>query len=42
MRTTIKDRIISIILILVFFSAIVGSGYFIFKVMTRWNIKGLG
>ncbi|MFO1497291.1 MAG: hypothetical protein U1G07_02655 [Verrucomicrobiota bacterium] len=42
MRTQIKDRIISFLLIVFFFSLIGGSAYFIFKVMTRWRVKGLG
>ena len=42
MRTQIKDRLVSALLILFFISVIAGSAYFIVKVMTRWTVKGLG
>jgi hypothetical protein len=42
MRTPIKDRIVSVLLI-VFFAAVIGaSAYFIFKTMIHWNVRGLG
>ncbi len=42
MRTDIKDRIVSILLILLFIGVMGGSAYFIFKKMIHWNVKGLG
>jgi hypothetical protein len=42
MRTAIKDRIVNAALILFFFGVIGGAAYFIFRVMTHWNVKGLG
>ncbi len=42
MRTRTKDRLISALLILLFLSLIGGSAYFIVRVMTHWNVKGLG
>jgi len=42
MRTQIKDRIVNLLLILFFMGIIFGAGYFIFKTMTRWTVKGLG
>jgi hypothetical protein len=42
MRTRIKDRLISALLIILFLAVMSGSAYFIIKVMTRWNVKGLG
>jgi hypothetical protein len=42
MRTEIKDRIVNALLILFFLGAIGGSAYFIVRVMTHWNVKGLG
>ena len=42
MRTKVKDRIVSVVLILLFLGAIAGSAYFIIKVMTRWHAPGLG
>lgn len=42
MKRKQKDRIVDAILILLFVGAVGGSGYFIFKMMTTWNVKGLG
>ena len=42
MRTPIRDRIVNALLILLFFSAIAGSAYYIFKRMVHWNVEGLG
>jgi hypothetical protein len=42
MRTTIKDRIISAVLILLFLTVIAGSAYFVLKTMTHWRVEGLG
>jgi hypothetical protein len=42
MRRQIKDAITSVLLILLFTGVIAGAAYFIFKVMTHWNVKGLG
>jgi hypothetical protein len=42
MQTRTKDRIVSVLLILLFLAAVGGSGYFIFRVMIHWNVKGLG
>ena len=40
-RTT-KDRIINLLLLLFFLTVIAGTGYLIFKIMTRWTVEGLG
>jgi hypothetical protein len=42
MSTRVKDRIINLLLILLFMGIIAGSGYVVFKMMTRWSVKGLG
>ncbi len=42
MRTSLKDRLVSILLIVVFLAVMVGSAYYIYKVMIHWNVKGLG
>jgi hypothetical protein len=42
MRSTIKDRLVSALLILLFLAIIAGSGYFVIKIMIRWNVEGLG
>jgi hypothetical protein len=42
MRPRTKDRIVDALLILLFFTLIGGSAYFIFKVMISWKAKGLG
>ncbi len=42
MRTKIKDRLVSVALILFFLILIAGSAYYIVKIMTRWRIPGLG
>jgi hypothetical protein len=39
---TKKDRIVNLLLILLFLLIMGGSAYLIFKTMTHWNIKGLG
>ena len=39
---TKKDRIVNALLILLFLAIMGGSAYVIFKMMTHWNIKGLG
>ncbi|MCI0540837.1 MAG: hypothetical protein L0Z50_37025 [Verrucomicrobiales bacterium] len=40
-RTT-KDRIFNWLLMLFFLALITGTGYLIFKIMTRWTVEGLG
>jgi hypothetical protein len=42
MRTKAKDRIVNLLLILLFLAIVGGSAYFIFRTMTHWRIKGLG
>jgi len=42
MRTKTKDRIVNALLILFFLAIMGGAGYFIFKTMTQWHVKGLG
>jgi hypothetical protein len=42
MRTATKDRVINILLVLLFLAVMGGSGYFIVKKMIHWNVKGLG
>jgi hypothetical protein len=42
MRTRLKDRLIDLLLIVLFMALIAGSAYFIIKVMTTWRVKGLG
>ncbi len=42
MRTSIKDRLISALLIGLFLAVMGGSAYFIYKAMTHWNVQGLG
>ena len=42
MRRRLKDRLVSILLIVLFIGAIAGSGYYIYKLMTRWSVEGLG
>jgi hypothetical protein len=42
MRTKLKDRLISVLLILFFLGVLGGSAYYIYRVMVHWNVKGLG
>jgi hypothetical protein len=42
MRRQVKDRLVSALLILLFLAVMGGSAYFIIRVMTHWNAKGLG
>ena len=42
MKNKFKDRLVDVLLILFFLIAVSGCAYFIFKIMTRWRIKGLG
>ena len=42
MRSKTKDRIVDILLILLFAGVIGGAAVFIFKVMISWKGKGLG
>lgn len=42
MRSKTKERLMDVVLILVFMAIIAGSAYFIIKVMTHWKVKGLG
>ena len=42
MRSKLKDRVVDLLVFLFFLTLIVGSGYLIFKIMTRWSVKGLG
>jgi hypothetical protein len=42
MLTRFKDRLFNLLLIVLFLGAVAGSGYYIFKVMTRWSVEGLG
>jgi hypothetical protein len=39
---TIKDHVINLLLMLFFLMVIAGTGYLIFKIMTRWAVEGLG
>jgi hypothetical protein len=39
---TKKDRIVDLLLLLLFLAIMGGAAYFIFKTMTHWNVKGLG
>lgn len=39
---TIKDRILNLVLLLLFLTAIAGTGYLILKIMTKWTVEGLG
>jgi hypothetical protein len=39
---TNKDRLINFLLMLFFLTLIGGTGYLIFKMMTRWAVEGLG
>jgi hypothetical protein len=39
---TLKDRIVDLVLIVLFAGLIGGSAYFIYKVMITWRGKGLG
>jgi len=42
MRASIKDRLISAALIVLFLGLMAGSAYFIIRTMMHWNVKGLG
>jgi hypothetical protein len=42
MRTKTKDRIVNLVLILLFLGIMGGSAYYILKTMTHWRVKGLG
>lgn len=42
MKAKLKDRVLDVLLILLFLTIIAGSAYLIFKIMTRWTVKGLG
>ncbi len=42
MKPKFKDRIVDVLLILLFLTVVSGCAYFILKLMTRWRIKGLG
>jgi hypothetical protein len=42
MRTKIKDRIVSLLLILLFFAVMGGSAYYIYRTMVHWHVKVLG
>ena len=39
---TAKDRILNLLLVLFFLTVIAGTGYLIFKIMTKWSVEGLG
>lgn len=42
MRTKTKDKIVNLLLILLFLGIMGASAYYIFKTMTQWRVKGLG
>ena len=42
MKNKLKDRLGDVVLILLFLTIITGLGYAIIKIMTKWNVKGLG
>jgi hypothetical protein len=42
MRTKLKDRLINLLLIVLFVGVMGGAAFYIVKVMTHWNVKGLG
>jgi hypothetical protein len=42
MKRNSKDRLGDALLILLFLAVVGGIGYWIFKIMTRWKVKGLG
>jgi hypothetical protein len=42
MRATLKERIVNGILILFFLGLIAGCGWLVIRIMTRWNVEGLG
>ncbi|MEI7732636.1 MAG: hypothetical protein WCO56_23900 [Verrucomicrobiota bacterium] len=42
MKNKFKDRVVDVMLILVFLAIIAGAAYAIIKTMTTWTIKELG
>jgi len=42
MRSKLKDRIVDLLLVLLFGTLIGGSAYLIFKIMIKWSVEGLG
>ncbi len=42
MKNKFKDRLVDVLLVLLFLAVVSGCAYFILKIMTRWRIKGLG
>lgn len=37
-----KDRLVDALLILLFLVIAGGAGYWIYRIMIRWSVKGLG
>jgi len=42
MRRKTKDRIVNVVLILLFLTLMGGFGYLIIRKMIHWNVDGLG